>query len=319
MRVLGVDEVHHFTSDLANAVLRCLSSFAAVRIGASGTPLTNSPNDIAQVLRGLGEPSALRTVAAWSADGRSLRTAALQAFQERLLVRGRAPEMPPLQISHVAVAVALGEESKRKYNHHRAQARSLCRRRGCGPQLMVQFAAMQRLVARAKMHSLARRARELLAHEPLVIVSPWCSVLHELADLLDTKTATFSGEMTQQARQRELASFTEGRVKCLLLSLKAGSEGIDGLQTVARRMLITSPTFTDAAVEQAAARLHRRGQTRECFVEVQVMAGSIDDSLVQLARDKRCAHNLLLDASDLRGEQTTFRSGASLSMSIPKL
>ena len=61
-----------------------------------------------------------------------------------------------------------------------------------------------------------------------------------------------------------------------------------------RRAIIIEPDWTHAATEQAIGRIYRAGQTRNCMVEFLLLADSLDEHIVGVARRKAAlAANLI--------------------------
>ena len=75
------------------------------------------------------------------------------------------------------------------------------------------------------------------------------------------RAARYSGELTLPQRKAVLRAFsTDPELKCLVMSLKAGGEGLN-LQ-VADHVIIAEPWWNPAVQAQAVQRCHRIGQTR---------------------------------------------------------
>lgn len=73
----------------------------------------------------------------------------------------------------------------------------------------------------------------------------------------------------------------------LLLSIKAGGEGIDGLQySGATKAYIFEHQWNAADELQFEKRIHRTGQTQSCNIELTIASGTIDEFFVNLKEDK---------------------------------
>jgi SNF2 family DNA or RNA helicase len=82
-----------------------------------------------------------------------------------------------------------------------------------------------------------------------------------------------------------VAAFQRGEGEVFLISLKAGGFGLN--LTMADYVLIVDPWWNPAAEDQASGRAHRMGQQRPVTVYRLVTAGSVEERIIELHRDKR--------------------------------
>ena len=95
------------------------------------------------------------------------------------------------------------------------------------------------------------------------------------------KTVKLLGSMPLSMRLAMLTAFkTDPNVHAILLSLKAGGEGLN-LQH-ASRVFLMDPWWNPAVEHQAIQRAHRIGQTREVHAVRFVTAGTIEERMMQL-------------------------------------
>jgi superfamily II DNA or RNA helicase len=107
-------------------------------------------------------------------------------------------------------------------------------------------------------------------------------VVHRLGDL----ARPWHGEVSQADREQHKIDFIEGRARYLVAVTSAIAEGVDGLQHATRNMLWLSRSDNRIINEQAIARVHRQGQTRQVR-SVEIIAVDTYDSGVlssQLAK-----------------------------------
>ncbi|KAJ8128622.1 hypothetical protein O1611_g5012 [Lasiodiplodia mahajangana] len=114
-----------------------------------------------------------------------------------------------------------------------------------------------------------------------VVFSTWRLTLDLIARGLEgegIRSIRFDGKVPQKDRSSVLSSFnSDPNIRVMLLTLSCGAVGLT--LTVASRAYLMEPHWNPTLEEQALARIHRLGQTRE--VETQVM--KMQESKKQLA------------------------------------
>eukprot|EP01031_Cornospumella_fuschlensis_P047269 gene47269-57898_t len=93
------------------------------------------------------------------------------------------------------------------------------------------------------------------------------------------------GSTPAAERTKRVAAFQRGEGEVFLISLKAGGFGLN--LTMADYVLIVDPWWNPAAEDQASGRAHRMGQQRPVTVYRLVTAGSVEERIIELHRDKR--------------------------------
>ncbi len=159
------------------------------------------------------------------------------------------------------------------------------RRAACDPRLV----APELGLVGAKMAEFEHIVRELVAggHKALVF-SQFTDYLDLLAERVAQMGLAFQrldGSTPQAERTKRVAAFQQGEGEVFLISLKAGGFGLN--LTVADYVLIVDPWWNPAAEDQAAGRAHRMGQQRPVTVYRLVTAGSVEERIIELHRDKR--------------------------------
>jgi len=93
--------------------------------------------------------------------------------------------------------------------------------------------------------------------------------------------------LTGETRNRTalVERFQSGAVPLLLISLKAGGTGLN--LTSADTVIHYDPWWNPAAQAQATDRAHRIGQTRPVFVHQLIVAGSVEERMLELQHKKR--------------------------------
>ena len=113
--------------------------------------------------------------------------------------------------------------------------------------------------------------------------------LHELG----LRHSTLTG--STRDRQACLDEFNHGFTDLFLISLKAGGTGMN--LTRADTVIHYDPWWNPAAQAQATDRAHRIGQTRPVFVYNLIVAGSVEERMLQLQQRKRTLAQGLLGGS----------------------
>jgi superfamily II DNA or RNA helicase len=170
------------------------------------------------------------------------------------------------------------------------------RRAACDPRLV----APELGLVGAKAQEFEQLAQELVAgrHKALVF-SQFTDFLKLLGERLDAAGIGYQyldGSTPAAERTRRVAAFQRGEGDLFLISLKAGGFGLN--LTAADYVLIVDPWWNPAAEDQAMGRAHRIGQLRPVTVYRLVTAGSIEERIVELHRDKRTLAEGILEGQD---------------------
>jgi superfamily II DNA or RNA helicase len=218
-----------------------------------------------------------------------------------------ASDLPPK--STLLRLVQLGPEQRRLYESIRvaahADVRRLVQAKGiagstvaildalmklrqacCDPRL-VQVQAARRVSESAKLEELFRLlTAELEQGRRILIFSQFTSMLALISEGLaerEIEHALLTGATAD--RQRQVDAFQAGHVSVFLISLKAGGTGLN--LTAADTVVHYDPWWNPAAQAQATDRAHRIGQTRPVFVHQLIVAGSVEERMLELQRRKR--------------------------------
>lgn len=314
-------------ASLAAKALRRIK--ARHRLALTGTPLENNLGELwAQfdfLMPGfLGDARGFER--RWrkpiEVNGESLRAQVLAQRVRPFILRRRkedvATELPAL--TTVTRKVELYGEQRELYESVRVAAdtqvrRVLARRGFAGAQISVLDALLKlrqvccdpRLVkgvdlgpgmGRAKLELLAEMLPELVAEGRTVLVF---SQFAEMLALIEEELARLAlphlvlTGATPVARRGEIvAAFQAGTVPVMLVSLKAGGTGLN--LTAADTVIHADPWWNPAVEEQASARAHRIGQDRPVFVYRLVVAGSIEERMLELQARKLALADAVLGA-----------------------
>ncbi|KAF0293711.1 Helicase-like transcription factor [Amphibalanus amphitrite] len=149
-------------------------------------------------------------------------------------------------------------------------------------------------VMSAKINSLMEGLRAMRAEDAstkALVVSQFTKLLDRLEAPLRAAGLVFcrlDGTMSLPERRRAIAQLsqtTAGAPSVLLLSLRAGGEGIN--LTAASRVFLLDPAWNPASEEQCFDRCHRLGQTRPVTIVKMVAKDSVEERMMDLQEKKR--------------------------------
>ncbi|OYU28648.1 MAG: DNA helicase [Burkholderiales bacterium PBB2] len=170
------------------------------------------------------------------------------------------------------------------------------RRAACDPRLV----APELGLIGAKLGEFERIVRELVegSHKALVFsqFTDYLALLAERLRAMDVPFQYLDGSTPAAERSQRVAAFQRGEGEVFLISLKAGGFGLN--LTMADYVLIVDPWWNPAAEDQATGRAHRMGQQRPVTVYRLVTAGSVEERIIDLHRDKRGLADGILEGQD---------------------
>ena len=170
------------------------------------------------------------------------------------------------------------------------------RRAACDPRLV----APELGLVGSKMGEFERIVRELVdgSHKALVFsqFTDFLKLLAERLELMGVPYQYLDGSTPAAERTKRVAAFQRGEGEVFLISLKAGGFGLN--LTMADYVLIVDPWWNPAAEDQATGRAHRMGQKRPVTVYRLVTAGSVEERIIDLHRDKRGLADGILEGQE---------------------
>ncbi len=258
--------------------------------------------------------------------GESLRAELLAARVRPFVLRRRkdevATELPPL--SEVVRRVELFGAQRELYESVRVaadkQVRRALERAGFEGSLITVLDALLKLrqvccdprlvkgadfvggeAERAKLSLLLEMLPELIEEGRRVIVfSQFTEMLALIEAEIDLPHLMLTGDTPVAARAEVVRRFQALEVPLLLASLKAGGLGLN--LTAADTVIHFDPWWNPAVQAQASARAHRIGQDKPVFVYSLVVAGSIEERMLELQQRKLALAEGVLgsDGTELR-------------------
>jgi superfamily II DNA or RNA helicase len=134
----------------------------------------------------------------------------------------------------------------------------------------------------------------------ILVFSQFASMLALIGAALEAagiRHVSLTGETTDRAAP--IRQFERGEAAIFLISLKAGGVGLN--LTSADTVIHYDPWWNPATENQATDRAHRLGQTKPVFVYKLVVAGSIEEKILELQAKKAALADLILSDDPAKG------------------
>jgi superfamily II DNA or RNA helicase len=257
-------------------------------------------------------------------NGETLKARRLAQQVRPFILRRRkedvATELPPL--TDVVERVPLQGRQRALYESVRVASdeivrRTLTRRGFAGAQITILDALLKlrqvccdprllkghkapRSMERAKLDWLRDQLPALVAVGRRVLVFSQLTQLLTLIELeldaLQLPWLALTGRTPVARRGEVVQRFQAGEVPLLLVSLKAGGQGLN--LTAADTVIHMDPWWNPAVEAQATARAHRLGQTQPVFVYRLIAQGSIEERMLALQARKRALAEGVLGHDD---------------------
>lgn len=295
---------------------------AAFRVALTGTPIENYLEDVWSLFNTIN-PGLLGNLKSFQkrfggpgSDSRQALKALLRPFILRRTKSAVLTELPPrteqiLQVSLPPAEQAFYEAMRRKALENLEKTEDVgagqrkfsilaeltrLRRACCHPRLIDPDSPLEG----AKLQAFLELVRELLRgrHKALVF-SQFVGHLSIVRKALDSKGIAYQyldGATPEKERQQSVRDFQDGQGDLFLISLKAGGQGLN--LTAADYVIHLDPWWNPAVEDQASDRAHRIGQERPVTVYRLVIAGSVEERILELHKSKRSLASDFLDGTD---------------------
>ncbi|KAI0814685.1 SNF2 family N-terminal domain-containing protein [Xylaria sp. FL0064] len=148
----------------------------------------------------------------------------------------------------------------------------------------------------SKVEALITDIKSLPQNTKCVVFSTWRLTLDLVKAGLDQnsiQSIRFDGKVPQNERGAVVAKFrNDPDVRIMLLTVSCGAVGLT--LTVASRAYLMEPHWNPTLEEQALARVHRLGQTKEVTTVRLYMRGSFEEEVIKVQESKKQLANVLL-------------------------
>ena len=168
-----------------------------------------------------------------------------------------------------------------------------------GRKTILQRLNMKEWVSSTKIEAVCAELKAMKKGEKAIVFSQYTRMLDLVTWRLKRaglKVCVLVGSMPLAQRKATLAAFkTDPEVACILMSLKAGGEGLN-LQA-ASRVLLLDPWWNPAVEDQAIQRAHRIGTTHPVRATRFITKGTIEERMDELQSKKRQVFEGTIDSS----------------------
>lgn len=167
-------------------------------------------------------------------------------------------------------------------------------RQVCCHPLLLKLDTVKKDVESAKLNALVDMVVEMVEEgRRILIFSQFTSMLSLIEEALmqnDIGLVKLTGQTKK--RQEVIEQFQKGEVPVFLISLKAGGVGLN--LTAADTVIHYDPWWNPAAEEQASDRAWRIGQDKPVFVYKLIIAGSIEEKIIEMQQRKAALTNSVI-------------------------
>ena len=308
-----IDEAQFIKNPDAKSTKSCFAIRAKKRIALTGTPIENKPLDIWPAFNFLmpGLLGSRKSFETSMADNPGKNKALLREqiapfmlrrtkeqvaddLPEKVVIDQHCPVTPAQALEYQKICEEglkrLGDDSRMAMQESRFAALSLLtrlRQASCDPHLLP-WVELD-LEESGKLMVLLEKLIEILGTgHKVVIFSQFVRFLERTRSLIE---ASFPDlpifEITGSTRDREApvkAFQTMSETAVMLASLRAAGSGIT--LHAADYVFLLDPWWNPAVENQAIDRVHRIGQNNTVFVYKMIAAGTIEDKIQQLQREK---------------------------------
>lgn len=150
----------------------------------------------------------------------------------------------------------------------------------------------------SKVKALVSDLQSLPPDTKCIVFSTWRLTLDVVEAALDQAgfpSLRFDGKLAQKDRQSVVNRFRNDKtVRVMLLTLSCGAVGLT--LTVASRAYLLEPHWNPTLEEQALARIHRLGQTKEVTTVRLYVRDSFEESVREVQKSKQALANVLLSS-----------------------
>jgi SNF2 family DNA or RNA helicase len=170
---------------------------------------------------------------------------------------------------------------------------------------LTRIGVLRQLSAKAKIEASVEWIKEMIDSDNKVVVfAHHRKIVETLAKKFNAPFII--GGSTGKDKMQAVEAF-RGNSPVIILSIKAAGMGLDGLQ-VARDVLFIEQDWTPAVLEQAEDRLHRMGQENAVSAWYACIAGTIDDYIFAMLKEKRAVVDGVTEGIEVESARSIVNS-----------
>ena len=192
----------------------------------------------------------------------------------------------------------LSHEKRKEYNHAQADLESYMKQykeasdeqieKSMKGEVMVRIGILKNISARGKLGDAFDYIRDVIESGQKIVVFANLKEIIAHVQVKFPKSVKVTGEEDAQQKQRSVDSFKNNpNINLIVLNLKAGGVGIDGLQNVATQVCFIEFGWHAAIMDQAEDRLYRMGQHSNVLCTYFLGKNTIDEWNYNLIQTKR--------------------------------
>lgn len=212
--------------------------------------------------------------------------------------------------SRQVVMCDLKQDSRKEYDHAMANLESYMKQyknasdekiqQSMKGEVMVRIGILKNISARGKLKDAFEFIKDVIdGGEKIVVFCNLTEIVHAVQEAFP-KSVRLTGAENATQKQASVDAFkTRKDVDLIVLNLKAGGVGVDGLQDVATQVCFIEFGWHAAIMDQAEDRLYRMGQHSNVMCTYFLGRDTIDEWNYNLIQEKRQIANAVTGNEDL--------------------
>ncbi|MGA6117467.1 DEAD/DEAH box helicase [Sphingobacterium anhuiense] len=316
------DESHRLkaVSTMASKIAKGVSAGKETVFLLTGTPLINKPNDlIAQlgIMNRLVEIGGYKHFVEYYCGGpngaSNLKELNYKLNKVCFFRRNKTDEEVKKYLpdkSRQVILCDLNKESRKEYDHAMNDLEAYMKnyknasedkiQQSMKGEVMVRIGILKNISARGKLKDAFEFIKDVIdAGQKIVVFASLKEVIAAVQEKFPRSVRLTGAENATQKQASVDAFKTNPNVDVIVLNLKAGGVGVDGLQTVATQICFIEFGWHAAIMDQAEDRLYRMGQNNNVMCTYFLGRDTIDEWNYDLIQKKRSIANAVTGNEDL--------------------
>lgn len=328
IRTIIADEAHTLSNSktkrtqAATELIRNAERFLAI----TGTPLTNRPEDLFNLLRLLwpNEYKSFWSFAqlycnpryrwyGWDTSGASNLPQLHQELTQRGMIRRLKKDVLDDLPDKVRRIIPLELSDYREYNEAKDNFAVWLRKnypdrykRSIKAAGLTRVGYLLRLCARLKFRGVVDWVNNFLetTDEKLVLFCVHSEAIRVLQKWCNAKSVTVDGTVTGRARQRAVEQFQKDKDTRLFIGNKAAYFGLT--LTAASTVGVVEMSPVPGHMTQAEDRIHRIGQKKTAFIYYLIAADTVEERMCQILQQKQVVISQVMDGGPMPNDLNVY-------------